>query len=475
MKKLITFLLFAALFQQTANAATYYVNIGLAAGNNNGSSWADAYQTFDAAATAASNNAGADNIFIKGAISKSNAWNMSIDNYYGSFEGWESSTIQRPMNDNDGNGIIEPWEFKYPTTFTSTNNATAINGSASILDGFTITHSGTVNGTTAMTTLISPVGQTVQNCVFYGSTLSYGATTVYTNSNGGCLLKVLGTFQNNLIEKNNVSITYGSTDIKIAPILDVNCSASGTPAVSISGCFFRNNKATISNTGAVAAPTNLKGTILNITANDPAATVSFRNLLVHNNEVNYTGSASFPTATRASIAGSLNFGSSNTSDSYINCLFANNKMTNMLSCMHVMANIYVVHKGYNNVFWNNQNNGSGVSMSSSSSQNINSVFNNNYLDVAKSGSWDNGATIIWQSANQTNLSKSNTGANSPLFKNPPIKSSANFIGSAFTTPSDSTFIKQADWRINVTSGTSYLYQHLHLKYYLLHLTKHHLN
>ena len=452
MKKLITILLCILLYVMTANAATYYVNTSLATGNNDGSSWSNAFKTFDAAATAATNNAGVDNVYIKGSFSESSAWNISVDNYYGSFAGTESSPADRPLNDNDGNGIIESWEFKYPTTFTSTNNATAINGSAAILDGFTITHTGTVNSATAMTTLISPIGQTVQNCVFTGSTLSYGATTAYTNGNGGCLLKVLGTFQNNLIEKNNVSITYGTTDIKIAPILDVNCPGSGTPAVSISGCIFRNNKVTISNTGAAAAPSNLKGTILNITANDPAASVTFSNLLVHNNEVNYTGSASFATATRASIAGSLNFGSSYTSDTYINCLFANNKMVNLLSCMHVMNNTHIIHKGYNNCFWNNQNNSSSVSMTSSGTQISGCILDNNYLDATTSGTWGIG---VWGANNQTNLSTSNTGANSPLFKAPPLSSGSNIIGSFQSSGTELTAINQADWRI--TASTSYLY------------------
>ncbi|MEI8086550.1 MAG: YDG domain-containing protein, partial [Paludibacter sp.] len=459
MKKLFTLLLCSTFFGVTTNAATYYVNIGLATGLNNGTSWPNAYQTFAAGITAATNNAGVDDVYIKGTPpTGTSVWSMSVDNYYGSFAGTESTPADRPMNDNDGNGIIEPWEFKYPTVYLFNYNNTAINGSAAILDGFTITHGttgtpSTVSGSSAMTTLISPIGQTVQNCVFTGSNLSY---TSYTNSNGGCLLKVLGTFQNNLIEKNNVSITYGATDIKITPILDVNCPATGsanpTPAVSINGCIFRNNIVTISNTSGTAV-TNLKGIILNITANDPAATVVINNCLVYNNEANYTGGGSNSTAGRASIAGSLNFSTSYTSDKYVNCLFANNKMVNLLSCMHVMANTHVIHKGYNNAFWNNQNNSLAVSVTSSSAQISGCIFDNNYLDAANTGSWGNG---IWGANNQTNLSKSNTGANSPLFKNPPLNSGANIIGANQTSGNaDYTAINQSDWRITAT--TSYLY------------------
>jgi hypothetical protein len=456
MKKLITIMAYIAISFASANATTYYVNIGLATGANDGSSWTDAFKSLDAATTAANNNAGVDEVYIKGAISyPGSAWTMSVDNYYGSFAGTESNPTQRPLNDNDGNGITEPWEFLYPTVFTSGNNATAINSSAAILDGFTITHTGTRDNS-MFTTLISPAGSTVQNCVFTGSSISY---TNMAQNNGGCLIKTLGTFKNNLVEKNNVSVTYSTVDIKIAPILDV---PTPTSSVVISGSIFRNNKVTISNTSGTAV-TNLKGMILNITANSVVSSVSISDCIVHNNEANYTGGGSNPTASRASIAGSLNFSASLTSDVYTNCLFANNKTTNMVSCMHVMQNTNVVHKGYNNVFWNNQNTvsstsvTSAVSMNSSSAQNTSSVFSNNYLDVAKTGSWDPSGTTVWNATtNQTNLSKSNTGSNSPLFKKTPMNGTDNIIGSFQSAGTELTAINEADWRLS--SNTSYLYQ-----------------
>ena len=454
MKKLITILLCILLYVMTANAATYYVNTSLATGNNDGSSWSNAFKTFDAAATAATNNAGVDNVYIKGSFSKSSALNISVDNYYGSFAGTESSPADRPLNDNDGNGIIESWEFKYPTTFTSTNNATAINGSAAILDGFTITHTGTVNSATAMTTLISPIGQTVQNCVFTGSTLSYGATTAYTNSNGGCLLKVLGTFQNNLIEKNNVTITYSSAtgDIRLFPILEVNLPTSGTLAVQVNSCIFRNNKVSITNNGASGTVDNLRGMILTVnhpnTAGLTAISATFSDCIIHNNEASYTGTI---VSTKSAIATSLVLSQSSSLDNFINCIFANNKTTNLQSCFVATSTGNVVHKAYNNVFWNNQNNSTGVSIYSQALQNVSTVFNNNYLDISKLGTWTNG----WGVNNQTNLSTSNTGANSPLFKAPPLSSGSNIIGSFQSSGTELTAITQADWRI--TASTSYLY------------------
>ena len=533
MKKLITFLLFAALFQETANAATYYVNIGLAAGTNDGSSWNNAFQTWSAftavgspgvvtisrsgapfvTSAGASWNTGSttitlsvsnplilvgdaisgtglasnttvtaisgttltlslvttatvtagfladavvDNIYIKGNIpSQSSLWVVGyLDNFYGSCYGTESSPSQRPMYDNDGNGIVESWEFQYPTTFTSTRGGTAINGSSAIFDGFTITHTGAVNGGTSMTTYISPIGQTVQNCVFTGSSLSYGATTAYTNGNGGCLLKVLGTFKNNLIEKNNVSLTYvttstSSTDIKVVPYLEVNFPATNNIVVSVSGCIFRNNVATISNSGTAGTTDNLRGMVL--TTNHPntagltGTSATFSDCIIHNNEITYSGTIM---PGKASIASSLVLSSSSSYDNFINCTFANNKMTNMATCFYATSTGNVVHKVYNNALWNNKNTVSSttstVSMNSQSSQNANSVFDNNYVDIANSGNWGSS----WGAGNKTNLSASNTGSNGPYFKKTPMNGANNIIGAFQSAGTELTAINQSDWRLN---------------------------
>jgi hypothetical protein len=449
MKKIIL-MLCITLFTGMVKATPYFVDAANGVDTNDGLSWATAVKTIGAAEILAANNQPND-IYIKGSFSQSGAWTMTANNYYGSCFGTESKPTDRQMNDNDGNGIIEPWEFLYPTVFTSGNNATAINGSAAILDGFTITHTGTRDNA-IFTTLISPAGSTVQNCVFTGSNISY---TNMAQNNGGCLIKTLGTFKNNLVEKNNVSVTYGATDIKIAPILEV---PSPTSSVIISGCIFRNNKVTISNTGGTAV-TNLKGVILNVTANSVTSSVSISDCIVHNNEAIYTGGGSNLTASRASIAGSLNFSGSLTSDVYTNCLFANNKTTNMVSCMHVFQNTAVVHKLYNNAFWNNQNTVSststttGVGISSSSSQIAATVISNNYMDVAAAGNW---GTVCTYTNNVTNLSKSNTGANAPIFKSPPMNGENNLIGSFQTIGAELTSINQSDWRLR--SNTSYLYQ-----------------
>ena len=478
MKKLFTMMALIAINFGILNAGNYYINTTLLTGANDGSSWDNAFQTFDKAITIGTGSGGfmtdatVDNVFIKGSISKpGSSWTMSVDNYYGSCAGNETDPAQRPMNDNDGNGITESWEFLYPTVYTTNNNGTAINVSTTLLDGFTITQTGTKDNA-MMTSVIIPVGGTVQNCVFAGSNLTY--TNMATN-NGGCLIKNIGTLKSCLIEKNTISITYPATgivDIKMAPILDINFSATttATQAVIVSGCIFRNNKALITNTSATAAPDNLRGMILNVTQTNstatptpPLPTVTFNNCIVHNNEASYTGSTNFPASLKGSIAGGLGFSANTSTDNYTNCLFANNKTTNMFTCFYVAANNAVVHKGYNNVVWNNQNTvsstsvTSAVSMGSSSAQNVSAVFSNNYIDVSKTGTWDNGTTIIWNATtNQTNLSKTNSGTNAPYFKKPPMNGSNNVIGANRVGGSaDSIAIAQADWRLTTTS--SYLY------------------
>jgi hypothetical protein len=127
--------------------------------------------------------------------------------------------------------------------------------------------------------------------------------------------------------------------------------------------------------------------------------------------------------------------------------------------MHVFQNTAVVHKLYNNAFWNNQNivsstsTTTGVGISSSSSQIAATVISNNYMDVAAAGTWGTACTYT---NNQTNLSKSNTGANAPIFKSPPMNGENNLIGSFQTIGAELTSINQSDWRLR--SNTSYLYQ-----------------
>ena len=416
MKKIIYSFLF--IFCVTPLYATIFF-VDPTNGNDakSGLSWSAAVKTIGQAQTLATANPGVDDVYVKGGgsdIITTTVWALTTvtENFYGSFEGWESSPDQRPMNDNDGNGIIEPWEFKYPTIYKVTYSNTAINGSAYILDGFTITHIGTRSS--AMATISSPIGGTIQNCIFTGCYLTF--TNIVVDL-GGCLVKTIGTFKNNLIEKNTVAVDE-TADCRLVPILEVNCPGTGTvPTVLITGCVFRNNTVSVTWSSAAAAPTKLNF-IINVSASALATPVTISNCLIHNNEASYTGSVSFPNSPNSGLVGSTNGSGSYTSDSYINCLFANNKLTNLGTCMSVKSNTNVTHKIYNTVFWNNQNNGIAVSMASSAKQSAASVVSNNYMDVATTGTWT-GTTGFVYTENHTDLNNaSNTGINAPYFVNP---------------------------------------------------------
>ena len=124
----------------------------------------------------------------------------------------------------------------------------------------------------------------------------------------------------------------------------------------------------------------------------------------------------------------------------------------MFTCFYVASGTYVVNKGYNNVVWNNQNNGTEVSISSSWIQYTGSIFNNNYLDASASGNWG----TAWGTDNVKNLSKLNTGTNAPYFLKPPMNGVNNLIGANQTSGNaDCKAISQADWRLSTNS--SYLF------------------
>ena len=461
MKKLFTMMLCIAGFATVANATTFYVDPTSGVDTNVGTSWLTAVKTLSKATTLATANSGVDDVFVKGGtITATSSWDLRsiTENYYGGFQG-ESSPSERQMNDNDGNGIVEPWEFKYPTVYTANTNNTAIYGSSYIFDGFTITHNGTKSNA-AMVTFISPVGGTVQNSLFTGSNLTY--TDVATDL-GGCLIRVSGTFKNCLVEKNIVSITNDAAtakDGKFVPILEVLPPASSTN-ISINACVFRNNQVTITNPNTSAANSYTRGMIISLTGGGVSGTASTKstitvsNCVVYNNDATYVGNASYPTAINASIFGTLPFSGTNNTNEIFNCTFANNKMTNLRNAclaLYVGGNVspdYVINNATNNVFWNNKNTltntyttnipvTSYCALSSGSAQNIGSILCNNVSDVVAAGNW---GTNLTSTNNLTNLSKVNTGGYSPLFKN-----ATTVVG--YTA--DGT-VELADWRLNVGS------------------------
>ena len=458
MKKIFTTMLCFATYATMTNATTFYVDPTNGNDTYTGTTWGTAVKTLSAASTLAASVPGVDDIYVKGgAIAVSASWSPT-DNIYGGFAG-ESTPAQRATSDKDNNGIIEPWEFTTPTTYTVTGyNGTAINLGAIVLDGFTITQTATA---ATGSTVNAIAGSNLKNCVLTGSNLTYngaGNTSTVT----GCLIQTIGSVKNCLVANNTVSITYPALDIKISPVLAVNVPST-TTNISVDGCVVRNNKATITNTLYTTATTsNLRGLVINIADNGVSNTVGTKsavtvsNCLVYNNEFSFTGNNSYLTSTHGSIVGILNFSTNNTTNSFVHCTFANNKLTNMLSCMEVKpagnnALDYAINNVIDNVFWNNKNTvsstatTSAVSIASSSSQYSGSTISNNYMDVATTGTW--GTTVGFSyTGNVTDLSMANSGINSPLFITP-----TSTVGNTVDGSSE-----LANWKF--TGVLSYLYQ-----------------
>ena len=451
------------------NATNYFVDTTKGS-TGTGDSWETAYKTLAEAETAANANAGVDNIYIKGGvtISYSVGWTLKAENYLFSCDPANTGTSTvRTMNDNDANGITEPWEFKYPTLVSSTyaGTGTALYLVASTtLDGLTITQTALPKSNNAAGGVcVSPAGSIIQNCVFSGSNLSYPAMT--SSNPGGCVIKTTGTLLNSLIEKNTLTITVttsAAVDLKIYPILDAFVNGNTPVTITVSGCVFRNNKATLDYSGSTStACSNLRGMVLNISdggASNTAgtkSTVTISDCLVYNNEIAFTGNGNgtlgtFATTPNACIATHISYSTSNTTNNWVNNTFANNKSTNLKAgCMTLFVNGVapdaVINNAYNNVFWNNQNTisstsvTSNVSIYSGSAQNAGTVVSNNVMDVGTGGNW---GTNLSYTNNLTNLSKTNTTATTgPQFKK--ISSAVGYIADGS--------VELADWRLNVGS------------------------
>ena len=446
MKKLITLMLCITIFGYLAKATNFYVD--LTNGNDTGKdglSWVNAVKTLSQAVTLAKTapyDGTVDNIFVKqGTMSFTVAKSyVTNDNIYGSCIGNETSPEQRPMIDLDGNGIIEPWEFQYPTIFTSNLAATSTTATVALtlsltnstFNGFTITHNPNSSTYLSKNIYCSISTTTFENNIVKNCNNTSAWTTT---SQLGLIMQAYGTVKNCLFEKNQVYVTSVMNASALSPFLSL------TTGTKVLNCVFRNNKVTIdySTASSTNSSAGLKGMIVN--AESAASGIStIANSLVYNNESIYIpGTGTLATLTNAatvSLSGTT--GAANT-DSIINCTIANNKTTKMttagLSAQKVatLAN-YIV----NNTLWNNQNDGSVKNITVSSTLTTGLVANNVY----NAGSTGLTATPTYVVNNLSNLDNSNT----TLTYGPQFKSPTTVIGSAISTI-DSTSIKQAVWTL----------------------------
>ena len=345
------------------------------------------------------------------------------DNYYGSCKGDETSPSQRPLTDRDGNGIIESWEFQYPTTLSSTySGGTAFTiGTPYQFNGFTITHTGTSTSTAiARTVAISSNLGVFANNIITGCNLNVSGT-VGTNTYG-ILFKALGRVQNCLIEKNQITVGI-TVNISCYPIMEVAASGTSTIGTKILNSIIRNNKVTLDYSGCITPSTansSAKGLMMNITAGTSAMGYTVvNNCLIHNNEMTYIPHATNTTATLTNGAPLYIAGAASATDSIVNCTVANNKGTKIYNAgINIANNATGSNFILNNVFWNNQNDpGTGaVASNIYSNSPTNSTSGTNLLSYnfsnAGSSLTNNVTTII---ANDNTLG---TSGKLPNFQTP---------------------------------------------------------
>lgn len=474
MKKIYFALVLLATSLSAGFATDYFVDPLSGSNTNDGLSWATALRTLTAVDTKMANDgANANNVFVKGGtLVIASQWGPKFQNYYFSCVGTEVDPSQRTLEDKDGNGTIEPWEFSNPTLLSfSLSSGYPINfaiGSSTIIDGAMVTNNGsTVNSYLSVVkwvtaTSANPTVNTAifQNSIIKNCNLNYGDQTVAFpttagRQNYGCLLNVAdnGMVKNCLIEKNNIIIK--SQNVIIVPVASLTLSTISDVTPKISNVIVRNNYSSIELKSTEATPltssNRVQGLVFGVASGNATYSTSegiFTNCLVYNNEFSYSGPTGFTQAVNASLAGSCYL--MNGRATYQNCLFANNKLTNLGAGMYLYATPNYKYTVNNCVLWNNLNTVAdstfNVGMSVSDTLSVTTVVSHNVVDVDRQGPW--GPEVDY-SNNLVNLAQTNNGINAPYFSYPTA-----FIGINRTAGStDSVAIAQANWRL---MGGSYL-------------------
>jgi len=453
----------------TTMATTFYVdNVNGSDTNNDGLSWATACKTITGAiakAKTAPYDTSVDDIYVKGGnYPTGSKISAELDNLYGGFEGIETNPSQRPLEDKDGNGIVEPWEFKFPSKITSTFDATgssaigisnATNTYKNTFNGFTVTQTGTVrpNDNTKVYQIIKLLSANaiLENVIIHNCSVQF-PTTSTSSLNGVIIDAIAGVVKNCLVEKNSVYVGFASgSTTTVGPIIQIQKGL-------IDGCVFRNNKVTFQAVGAAPsadATYSIQGAIVSIKTATTGTDVTMNNTLIYNNEAlydnnsaNITGNQWRVTANNGALIKMGYTGTPAASDSIVGCVIANNKITNMGgSTLYANSALTKLTNVINNVFWNNKNelgdkNLFTLSSFATGANNVGWVINNAYTAGGPANT-ANG----WIGNNLNDLNASNTDVKGPNFKAP-----TTFIGANRTAGStDSIAIAHANWQLNTGS------------------------
>ena len=428
MKKIFTLMLSIILFSSVANATIFYVDPVGGDDMRDASSWGTSVKTVAVASAASALNTTVDSIYVKGGqMDIVTQWSIGNDYFYGSFEGRVGETpATRPMIDADANGIVEPWEFKYPTLVksafynppSSTSIVPAFNLSAPMLNGFTITHIPLVEPALVGTrpeSLMKTFTCTSVNVTFENNIMrDCNVRSIQKSSTGGPivggLIAMKGKVKNCLFEKNTVYIDM-AYDKPTIPLIDATTA-------KVTGCIIRNNKATLdfSECGSISTTTflptagNGRGLIFHTIAGvatdtDISKHSAVSNCIITNNEAVYIPfppNADYPaggptTLTTGSVVNVwlLAFNTANT-DSLFNCTIANNKATKLKT-----SGIFIYRGGgagshfvMNNVLLNNQNDEIVDNMFIGDAGYTKGMIGNNIMNAGKNGlGWDLSTTF----------------------------------------------------------------------------------
>ncbi len=186
------------LLSPTAWAGTRYVNVGLATGANNGSSWVDAHRGADGVAVALGLAVSGDQIWVAagtylpttlGTRSIAHQLRNNIE-VYGGFAGFETSLTQRDVQlnvttlsgdlaGNDGSAIYTDNSFHVL-------NGAGTNASA-VLDGFSVRSGNASGGATnedrgGGILCVSGASPTIRNARFFANRCSFGGGAGYINN-----------------------------------------------------------------------------------------------------------------------------------------------------------------------------------------------------------------------------------------------------------------------------------------------------
>lgn len=416
----ITLLLMLVAMTLISYATVYYVDGSGGNDSNDGLSWANAFKTIGKARDTAADG---DDIYIKGGtLTFTGAYSFNNRNYYGSFKGDESTPAQRPQIDVDGNGIIEAWEFEYPTVLSSTyNNGSAFSVPSNdiAINGFIFTHVATRTGAGTLRTVNVLAGfpGTFENNIIKDCNL----TTTMTASVGGMLMTSAGVMKNCLFENNQTSC---SSNVDQSVMLGVEALINSR----ISNCVFRNNRANADWSIGSTANANLRGFVLNLA---PSNTVADKNIVTncqfYNNEATFTGNSGNLTSTNGAIMVASSFSSSTSTDSIMNCTFANNKATNMKTAgLNVVKTNNTIKFVINNTFWNNKLDGNVKNLQIGTSLTSGYIGNN----VMNGGAFNGNNTGLPSNeyCNNNKLDLSNNNAEELDTKAPRFRTPSTVVG-----------------------------------------------